>query len=467
MALILPQNLPPPADPAAARLETTLASLPDEWTLLPGRRIGGADGPGVGFLLVHPEIGIALVDLAPARPSAAVAKLREMLAAEHLIADSDMLPIVAVTVDPDEIEAIGELLAETFDAAPPCDIADGAWPRRVIELLLSAEDAAMIPLPRRLQDTVASYEPEPEDGSAFAADEPMLLSAPARRHTVFAAICAAVIAVVGVGGAAAYLLAEGPAEPPLAATALSVPLPKPAQSPMPEIAQAPAPLPPAPLPPAPVSVDPRPAPHSLPAASGLAAGTASPAPAVAVAAPPQAVMPVPAEPAPLPPRPAPATMQSYAPPPPAARAEPVPVKTSPPPRKPAPKPVRKEVASTTNAAQSQAKPATKRVASLEPKPDRPAAPEASPARPTASSEDLPPIDASDLPALEGSTTMPSQTASLPVGAPVPLPTPFSGGAPAPGMPVMLLPPIEAPVAMPAAPAAGPGIGGLVGPSGQR
>jgi hypothetical protein len=44
-------------------LEATLAALPAEWTILLDRRSGGTRGPYVGFVLRHPDNGVALADL--------------------------------------------------------------------------------------------------------------------------------------------------------------------------------------------------------------------------------------------------------------------------------------------------------------------------------------------------------------------------------------------------------------------
>lgn len=497
MALILPQTLPPPANPAAARLEATLASLPDDWTLLPRRRIGGADGPEIGFVLLHPEIGIALVDLLPARPDDGIEPLRDLIAADHAIADDDVLPVVAVALKPNEIADVGDRLAAAFDAAPVCDVADPAWPRRAIDLLLDAEDAAMSPLPPR-QDQAIPREPMDADAAdvceaPFAADEPPLLSAPARRHVTFAAICAIVVAVIGAGGAAAYLLTEQPADTPVA-TAMSLPLPPPgppappvaqpapqtaqsappvAPAPAPQVAQTPAPQvasTPAPVPqaPAPITVAPRPAPQAPPPeANGLAAASPAPRPpAVADSTPPQAPTPIPADPALASAKPAP-DQETAASPPSWAAAKPRPAKPAPAKAPKAAKPARKEIATAANQAPARAKQEAKRVASLEPRAnayaETPADAAPPPPQPTAS-PDAPPLDASDLPALEGSAAPPSN-ADLPLGAPVPLPVPFSGGAPASGMPVMLLPPVGPPAAMPNSPSVSANIGGLVGTPG--
>jgi hypothetical protein len=157
------------ADPAEQALARTLAGLPDEWTLLLRREIGDAE---VDVVLVHPGIGVALVDLAPRRPEAAVEILRAGLDSQRF---SDFfpgaLPIVAVSLDPGDIEAAGERLAEAFEAAPLIEIADGDWADAVIELLLLPDDLAMAPTgifapPGEMTPAAAPPPPRPEPPAA-------------------------------------------------------------------------------------------------------------------------------------------------------------------------------------------------------------------------------------------------------------------------------------------------------------
>jgi hypothetical protein len=470
MAQILPQNSAPPADPAAARLEATLASLPDDWTLLPQRRIGGVDGPEVGCVLIHPAIGIALVDLLPRRPDQGLARLREVLAAEHVVGEGDALPIVAAALDPDDIPAVGERLAAAFQAEPACDMTDQAWPGRVVDLLLDADDAAMVLLP-------VPEEPAPDPdynfGAPLAADEPVLLSEPPRRHVAFAAICAVIVAVIGVGGAAAYLLTERPADTPISA-AVTVPPPSPATPPPTDTAAV---EPPAPSAAAPITVQPAPSPQSPPPIqSGLAAPALPPsAPAVADTNPPAVANPLMADPAAdtVPHQPIQAAKSSS--PPAELRAA----------KAPPQKPAHKDVAAVAKDKTSPLKQATKRVAALDR--DAKASADAASAPPSQRLANAPPrarhsdalpdesdnpIDAADLPPLEGSSVPPpTSTADLPVGTPIPLPAPFSPATAATSSPVMLLPPITAQasdISHAATPATGPGApaqGGLLGGAG--
>lgn len=137
MAQIFPQN-PDLSDPRRAALIRTLATLPDEWTLLCDRRIGYDARDAVDAVLVHPKIGIALVDLAPANPTEAVDALDEHLAHERFARyfPGD-LPIVGLSVAADDIIEIGECLAAAFDAAPRLSIQDMDWADAVIEALLA------------------------------------------------------------------------------------------------------------------------------------------------------------------------------------------------------------------------------------------------------------------------------------------------------------------------------------------
>ena len=131
-------------DDAGAVLAETLAALPEEWTLLRARRIGDAAADGV---LVHPGIGVALIDLAPEAPEAARAALGGRLERERFNQFfPGELPIVAVGVTAAELDSVGEKLQAAFEAVPSLGIADPDWADSVIELLLQPEDMAMTPV---------------------------------------------------------------------------------------------------------------------------------------------------------------------------------------------------------------------------------------------------------------------------------------------------------------------------------
>src|SRR5258708_40212190 len=77
MAQVFPLNVDDLSpDEGRASLAGTLAALPDPWTLLRHRRIGDEEAEPVEVVLVHPEIGVALVDQAPRDPPASARRLR-------------------------------------------------------------------------------------------------------------------------------------------------------------------------------------------------------------------------------------------------------------------------------------------------------------------------------------------------------------------------------------------------------
>lgn len=449
MARLLPPDAAPPASPTAARLEALLASLPDEWILIPDRRIGGEGGPRVGFVLLHPEIGIALVDLAPATPEAAAGPLVSLLG--ELGLDADALPVVAVAIAPDRIEAVGERLAAAFDAAPLCRIDDRRWPERAVGLLLGAKDAAMAPIKQATaRQPVADRRPHIDPKDAIDARPPARRGS---RLAVVAAVAAVTLAGLSLGAAIDLLTRPSPSTstasmgvtPPSQTPVPMRPPPRTAEvSPTPSVEEAPPAAadaerrPPA-TPLVAEAPPPPPAPAALPSPpSALQA----PPPQSALPATPEASAVSPPREATAQPRPAPAASPSAA----AKRkvparddaTKPVTVKT---PFKPM-----KKLAST---AESQPKPAT------------------SAAHPRSEPSDGPPLDAADLPPLEGVSPPPQepepakQAVNLATGAPVPLPAPY-GGPPAPGQPVMLLPPVTPPAAMPPPPSLGAGGATVIG-----
>src|SRR5229473_645263 len=160
MAQIFPLNIDDLSpDGERVSLAGTLAALHDPWTLLRHRRIGAEEAEPVEVVLVHPEIGVALVDQAPRDPALSARRLREHLDQQRFgeFFPGD-LPIVALSVADDEFEAIGERLAAAFEAAPRLSVTDADWADAVIELLMVPDDLAMAPV----GETVPAPMPEPE-----------------------------------------------------------------------------------------------------------------------------------------------------------------------------------------------------------------------------------------------------------------------------------------------------------------
>src|SRR5690348_16650007 len=148
MAQVFPLNVDDlSTDEAHVSLAGTLAALPDPWTLLRQRRIGGDQAEPVEVVLVHPEIGVALVDEAPRDPTLSARRLRDYLEGQRFGEFfPGELPIVALSVAADEFEMLGDRLAAAFEAAPRLSIADADWADAVIELLMVPDDLAMAPV---------------------------------------------------------------------------------------------------------------------------------------------------------------------------------------------------------------------------------------------------------------------------------------------------------------------------------
>src|SRR5579862_1392534 len=157
---------------SARRLTMAVTKLPAGWQVLRNRRLRSVDGPPwVKFIALHPEKGIALIDFLPAIPEAAIPPLDEFLARTGFgaFAAGDP-PIVAVALGESDIEAIGDHLADAFDAAPPCGITNADWTEAVIELLLATRGLLL-----------TRIMPVAERASAAPVSEPAILarSAPA------------------------------------------------------------------------------------------------------------------------------------------------------------------------------------------------------------------------------------------------------------------------------------------------
>src|SRR5690348_11710195 len=148
MAQVFPLNVDDlSTDEAHVSLAGTLAALPDPWTLLRQRRIGGDQAEPVEVVLVHPEIGVALVDEAPRDPTLSARRLRDYLEGQRFGEFfPGELPIVALSVAADEFEMLGDRLAAAFEAAPRLSVTDADWADAVVELLMVPDDLAMAPV---------------------------------------------------------------------------------------------------------------------------------------------------------------------------------------------------------------------------------------------------------------------------------------------------------------------------------
>jgi hypothetical protein len=164
MARIFPIHRASLADSALETLACALASLPEPWSALCDRRLAPGD-ERADAVLVHPELGIALVNSVPNHPAAAGA-LRRLLERERFdLYFPGELPILALETTGEEPETLAGRLQAAFDAAPRLDVEDSYWADAVVELLLEDRDLAMAPIGSQpspiAAGTDAPSEPEP------------------------------------------------------------------------------------------------------------------------------------------------------------------------------------------------------------------------------------------------------------------------------------------------------------------
>jgi len=138
-----------PRPSPAAKLEAALASLDKPWTILRAKEAETGGRTGAAFIGLHPEKGIALIDLEPARPSHAVAGLRvALIRAQNAGFTVREPPIVPVVLSRDEISSLAARLDAAFAELPRCAIQNRDWPDLAVASL-TAEHAQLVPLARR------------------------------------------------------------------------------------------------------------------------------------------------------------------------------------------------------------------------------------------------------------------------------------------------------------------------------
>lgn len=131
---------------ASGTLMEALGTLPERWTLLRDRRIG-ASGVSVPLVLVHSEVGVALIDDASSDAAAGAEALRDMLGRERFGEFfAGELPIVALRIALREVADLERRVIAAFDGAPALSIRDRDWADALIELLLQPGDLAMVPI---------------------------------------------------------------------------------------------------------------------------------------------------------------------------------------------------------------------------------------------------------------------------------------------------------------------------------
>jgi hypothetical protein len=141
---------PTPRQSALAKLEVALANLGKPWTVLRERETGSnGRALGVAFVGLHPEKGIALIDVEPARPSHAAAGLRvALIRAQNAGFTVREPPIAPVVLSRGEIPNFMARIDEAFAEMPRCAIRNRDWPELAVASL-TAEHAQLVLLGRQ------------------------------------------------------------------------------------------------------------------------------------------------------------------------------------------------------------------------------------------------------------------------------------------------------------------------------
>jgi hypothetical protein len=167
VAQAFPLNHRPKARFAA--VDAALRELPDDWTVLRERTIGGVPAH---FVLVHGELGVVVVNL-DGGSSAACEAIHAVLVRERFTEYyPEPLPLTPINIpsaeDADALEMIEAALRETASA----DL-DPSWRDDLIELLLTPEDLSMArvraPTPLSGAPAVCLRAPKPGRRSSLCA----------------------------------------------------------------------------------------------------------------------------------------------------------------------------------------------------------------------------------------------------------------------------------------------------------
>lgn len=165
------RNLDSPRQRALDVLGATLMTMPAPWTVLRDRLAASVgSGLGASFAALHPKLGIALIDLAPARPKNAIQSLRALLAGSGKeIFTAREPPIAAVLLARDEIPLAAARVEAALAALPPAPVWDEAWPDAAVALLKAEYAAVSLVTPRRRSASERAAAPSPSQPEREAA----------------------------------------------------------------------------------------------------------------------------------------------------------------------------------------------------------------------------------------------------------------------------------------------------------
>ena len=189
-------------------------ALPPGWAIIGRCRFGtGMPGPDATgcYALAHPDVGIALIDIAPDATPNAEARLRRALTAVEFWPDyPGTLPVVHDRVDGTALRSLPWVLERGFAAQPVLTIPGGtAWIEGV-QRAMAADPAWELPgQPKAQADAPPAPADEVEGGDE--APPPPLGPVRPRRWGRLAALPLAFAATFAIGLVAGFVLLDSPA----------------------------------------------------------------------------------------------------------------------------------------------------------------------------------------------------------------------------------------------------------------
>jgi hypothetical protein len=194
--------------------------IPPGWIRLDHCNLSPFQGQAllVPYVLLHPEIGVALIDIAPAAAAGAEAAFRDRLESARFGAIfPGQLPVVHLQLHPEELGSLGTLLPQAFATLPPLRLPGGdGWVSVVRRALASrgplrdgpAERARDRAMPQMLNREVAAQRAGLAPAKAAAPAESSRVRWPALPIALGLAGLTAVAAASAV-----FLTGSQPAEP--------------------------------------------------------------------------------------------------------------------------------------------------------------------------------------------------------------------------------------------------------------
>lgn len=216
----LDERAEPPPRPATPERHP-FSALPEGWAVI-GRCRFGTGGPGPHatgcYALAHPEVGMALIDIAPGATPNAEARLRRALTAAEFWPDfPGTLPVMHDRVDGTVLRSLPWVLDRGFAALPALTVPGGAAWIEGVQRAMAVDPAWELPgQPKAAPDALPAAA---ADADAESAASPRPRTARPRRWGRLATLPLAFAVTFAVGLVSGFLLLDSsspPSSPPSA-----------------------------------------------------------------------------------------------------------------------------------------------------------------------------------------------------------------------------------------------------------